>query len=801
MRRWTSLLCFVLLWGLATTTAIADDWPRFRGPAGDGVAPADDVFDGESPGLGVAWQAGLGSGYSGVSVASGKAVTMFAQDGSDWAVAFDAESGRELWRYEIGPTYKGHDGSHDGPISTPVLDGDRVYGLGPLGHLFALRLDNGEPLWATHLQEEHEAQKPYYGFSSSPLLQDGVLVLEVARGEDEDGTALAGFDPATGERLWTAGQDGVAYQSPMPITVDGRRYVLATGNEKLFGLDPKSGEILWEHPHGGDQSAMGNQTLNPVPAGDGRLLLMHQGDASKMVRLVPGEDGAVTLEDVWEDRSLRRSYNVPVYHDGHFYGYSGGFLTAVEAETGKSVWKSRQPGDGFLSLVDGHLVIVTKKGDLAVARATPDGYEEVASLPLFEGFAWTPPSFANGKIYARSHDAVAAVNVLENGMARAAAARDTVAPPAALAQLLEDLKTASNKTERVDRFVAEHGSPVVDGNRVAFLYRGEARDVGYMGDLIGDRAVEAMVRVPDTNLFYYLAEVEPNAAVSYQYVLDFDETVTDPLSDETVPVSEEDQASWLRMPEWKDPGYVSTLPEDAPRGRLESFELDSEIFDAKRQVQVWLPPDYDASDQRYPVAYVHGAKAILEFGEAEKMLDHLIGGERTSPGLVVFVHQVPPARGGEWFGPLKEGYAQSMAEELVPEIDERYRTRATRDARASVGFGFAGFGAAGAALRRPETFGRIAGQSVFMLTAQLTELTELAKAIDAEKQPEVHLAWGRYDYRSAAEGWDIREANRQLAEELREMGYTVETHQTHDGWGWPAWRTRTDDWVRAAWGE
>lgn len=797
MRLWTLTLCLALLtFGAPLLGAAPDaDWPGFRGPAGDGTAPAEGVFDADSPGLGVAWTADLGSGYSGVSVAAGKAVTMFATGGSDWVVAFDAETGQELWRSKLGPTYPGHDGSHDGPISTPRIHDGRVHALGPHGHLVALDLETGETLWQTHLPEEHQASAPYYGFATCPLIQDGVLILEVAR---EEGTALAGFDPATGERLWTAGEDGVAYQSPMPFTLGDRRLVLATGNEKLFGLDPKTGEILWDLPHGGDRSAMGAQTLNPVPAGDGKLLLMHQGDQSKMVRLAPREDGGVALEDVWEDRSLRSSYNVPVYHDGHVYGYSGGFLTAVEAETGRSVWKSRQPGDGFVSLVDGHLVIVTKRGDLAVARATPEGYQEVARLPLFEEFAWTPPSFAGAKIYARSHGAVAAVEIRQ-GRATRMATRDTVPPPAPLARLLEQLETAPDKSKLVDRFVQEHGSPVVEDDRVAFVYHGEAQDLAYVGDLTGARHEEPMTRAPGTDLFYYVARMEPNAGVSYHYVRDFEETVTDPLNPRTVAASAEDQVSWWTMPDWQRPEVPAQLPEDAPQGRMETFELESEIFESKRKIQVWLPPGYDDHPKRrYPVAYVHGAEEALELGDTRTYLDHTMGKGHASSGLVVFIHQVPPGRGSEWFGPRKEGYARSLAEELVPEIDERFRTIPRAEARTSVGMGYAGYAAVGAALRQPETFGRIAGHSVFMLTTQREELTELARSLDAD-QPEVFLVWGRYDYRTAAEGWDIRDANQQLAKDMKAAGFTVHTRQTPDGWGWPSWRTRTADWVGVAW--
>ena len=76
-----------------------------------------------------------------LAVGEGRVVAMFADGDADLLAAFDPESGDELWRYRIADTYRGHDGSHDGPISTPLMAGDRVYGLGPRGHLFAVDAD------------------------------------------------------------------------------------------------------------------------------------------------------------------------------------------------------------------------------------------------------------------------------------------------------------------------------------------------------------------------------------------------------------------------------------------------------------------------------------------------------------------------------------------------------------------------------------------------------------------------------------------------------------------------------------
>ena len=98
-------------------------------------------------GLEVIWKKSLGSGYSGISVAERRVVTMFSDGEFDNLVALDAATGQEVWRYEIAPTYVGHGGSDSGPSSTPIVDGSVVYGLGPKGELFAVSVADGIPIW------------------------------------------------------------------------------------------------------------------------------------------------------------------------------------------------------------------------------------------------------------------------------------------------------------------------------------------------------------------------------------------------------------------------------------------------------------------------------------------------------------------------------------------------------------------------------------------------------------------------------------------------------------------------------
>ena len=163
------LVVWIAALAFAAPTA-GGDWPHWRGPTQDGRAPESGLF-GDTFGLALDWSAPLGSGYSGMTVALDRVVTMYSDGEADHLAAFDVTSGEQLWRYRIDTTYKGHDGSDDGPLSTPVIDEGMVYGLGPKGKLFAVRLENGEELWSLDLGDDFGAGLPDYGYTTTPLVE------------------------------------------------------------------------------------------------------------------------------------------------------------------------------------------------------------------------------------------------------------------------------------------------------------------------------------------------------------------------------------------------------------------------------------------------------------------------------------------------------------------------------------------------------------------------------------------------------------------------------------------------------
>jgi len=777
---------------VAAPIGFAADWPGFRGQNVDARSTERELFTSRTLyGLEVEWRTPIGSGYAGAAVANGYVVTAFSDETDDVVIALDETTGKERWRFAMDKTYVGHDGSHTGPISTPLIEGDRVFALAPRGRLFALQLKTGSRIWTTDLAADHGAKKPHYGFATSPLVMDGVLV--VPTGAEEG--AIAGFDPATGKRQWAIGEDGFSYQSAIRLTLFGKRQIVLAGNKKLFGLDAGKGKTLWEYEHGGG-GPRGAGSLTPIPTGESSLFMTHKDEAATVVQLQE-EGDTVKISPVWENGSFRNSYNVPVYHDGHVYGYSSRFLTCADTKTGETKWRSRQPGDGFTIMVDGHVIIVTKKGGVHVVKADPDKYVEVAGLHVFDDLAWSPPSFANGHIIARGLKEIVRIRIAPLdavAVAKEAGADTASAGESPFDRFLNEVAAAPDRTAVVDRFMAENKSfPVVEKDHVHFVYRGPGKDLAIGSDIFGSRQERAMTRVEGTDFFYCTAPLESDARANYVFIRDFEDHLTDPLNPRKTKTSiygkEMEMSfdgstmdmSWFAMPDWTAPDFLHT-PDASRQGRLEAEKLDSKLLEAEVPFDVYLPAGYDKTQARYPVAYIHGGKMAREVGELPRALDNLIG-SKIRPIIAVFIDFQPP------FGPNK--YHEMVGEELIPLIDKQYRTQASREARASIAVGMTGASGVLCVLQNPDAFSKLGGQSPYVFDSTLEQITGVLEKYEGSPV-DVYIDWGKYDLRSTDESWDVGAYIAELADTFKKNGHKVSGGQVHDGTGWSSWSTRTD---------
>ncbi|HEX9654584.1 MAG TPA: PQQ-binding-like beta-propeller repeat protein, partial [bacterium] len=630
---WMGVGLFAFAALVMASTPSSTDWPRWRGVNADGKAFHNVLKFEADQGLKIAWKKPLGSGYSSVSVAAGRAITMFSDSTFDYIIALDANRGSEQWRFKMDSTYVGHDGSHTGPISTPVIDGDKAFALGPRGVLYALNVETGKLLWSTALVKDHKSIAPFYGYTTAPFVYREALIVQTSGAQDN---FVSSLDKNSGKVLWTSAHDTSAYQSPLVLNVAGQEQLVAIGNKKIFGFDPGTGKQLWEYDHKGEENSS-----TPLLVDGDKIFFLAKWQESQMLQVQ--KDGAqFTVRELWKNGNIKQSYNPTVFHEGHLYGYNTRFLACVNAATGETVWRSRAPGDGFLILVDGHLLIQTKDGRMHAAKATPAGYQEVASLNVFDNVVWTPPSFANGKIYVRGLHEIASVEVgkVAEVLAADVAKPATPAVPAnsRFAAFVKKVEAASDKKALVDEFMASQKQfPIVDGeDLVHFVYRGEVKDLAINGDMFNIGQEVPFNHIAGTDLYYYSLKTAADANLGYQIRRNFDETVTDPLNPHKARSFTGEQ-SVLVMPKRKVETHFDDPAEGIVRGRIDSLNFESKILGNSRKLDVYVPAGYDQSQNRYPVVYIHYGAMAKDWAKMPNTLDNLIG-KTIQPLIAVFIH-------------------------------------------------------------------------------------------------------------------------------------------------------------------
>jgi outer membrane protein assembly factor BamB/enterochelin esterase-like enzyme len=750
-------------------------WTQFRGPSAEGPSLGGDLPDG-SFGLRVEWARDLGTGYSQVWVTDDKAVTMFTSGEVDVVAAFDLAGGEELWRYTLGDKYAGHDGSTDGPLGTPTVSKGTVYALGPSGQLVALSLADGAEKWRRELTEE-DSTEPHYGYTTSPVLT-GKHVIVATGGE---GHAVTAFDRATGEPKWASGDDAVSYQTPMLVELDGRQQLIISTNHYLQGLDPASGEILWQLQH--TEGEQPDEAAHPTVLDDERFLVKY-GRGARLYRQTG--DG---VEEVWQTRAFGNTYALPVLIGDHFYGYSGSVLTCVAAETGEIVWRSRELSSFGLSAVDGMLAVVSRDGQLVLVDASPAGYREIARVPVLENGDYPIPSFADGRFVVRNLEQLAAVKVDLSLTPQVAAAEPEDRLRGEFGQWVasvEALPESERQAAVNTRLATIETTPLLgEGGLAHLIWRGEADDVGVRGELIEDGEELGLYRLEGSDLFFRSLELNPKAQYIYNFTVDFGDPRTDPDNPHSVDfgffVSSE-----LRMPEWPASPHLEPPVDEAPRGTLDRFPFRSDVLENTREIQVWRPADYGRDpERRYPMLVVNHGDNVVRGGLMPNVLDNLVG-DTVAPVIAVFVPRLDAA---EYGGPAAENYMRFLIEELLPHLDHHYLTNPTR--RAIMGPGSAGVAAVLAAFTHPDVFQRAAVQSFYAIEPTYARLPEIIPAPGAKPEL-VYVVWSRRDY-DLPDGRTAADTSQELVGWLRDADIEAIEQVTDYSPGWGGWRGQYDE--------
>ena len=285
-----------------------------------------------------------------------------------------------------------------GPRATPTLARGRVYTVGGTGVVNALNAVDGAVVWSRHVGSDTDTPLPGWGFASSPVVVDDVVIVAA------EGT-LAAYDWLTGERRWTGPKSGYSYSSPHLVTFEGIQQVLMMSDPGLVSVAVEDGTVLWKH-----QWPTGERIIQPAVTPDGDLLL--SAGNSQGVRLLEvsrGVAGWIATEH-WTSFRLKPYFSDYVVHEGHAYGFDGRILAAIDLADGQRKWKGGRYGYGqMLLLPDQDLLLVTTvDGELALVRATPDEFVELARTPGVEGKTWNHPVLIGDVLLVRNGEEMAA---------------------------------------------------------------------------------------------------------------------------------------------------------------------------------------------------------------------------------------------------------------------------------------------------------------------------------------------------------------------------------------------------------
>lgn len=391
----------------------AQDWPRWRGARLDGVSTETGLLSQwPKEGPRQLWQVPLGGGFSSMAVAGGRVVTQTKEGNDELVVAFDAATGKELWRHRYAADYGAYatfsggprPQSRTGPRATPAIDGDRVYAMGATGTLVALDARTGTEFWHRQMLKPAgegpasrnpfpPAEVPMHGITSSPLVVGDRLY--VAPG-GPGGKTLAALNKADGTVVWETLDDPVGHASPVWADINGAPQLVFLSGVAAVGLAPQDGRLLWRFPW---RTQLELNVATPIVADGHVFISSNYGKGGALIR----PTNAAEPEKVWESLSMQNHFSTSVLYNGFLYGFSTSRLRCVDFRTGDMRWDHIGFGIGSVMVADGKLIILGEYGQLALAMASPEGYTEVSRTQLFDEdtLTWTVPVVSGGRLFVR----------------------------------------------------------------------------------------------------------------------------------------------------------------------------------------------------------------------------------------------------------------------------------------------------------------------------------------------------------------------------------------------------------------
>ncbi len=382
-------------------------WDQWRGPSRDGMVRGSKWPTSlDENVLTPLWRVELDYSYSGPIVSeSAVFVTGTADKKTEVVCSLDRKTGKELWRVQWPgaisvPFFAWSNGSWI--RSTPCFDGDNLFVAGMRDVLVSLNAKTGQEQWRVDFVKEFNSPLPGFGFVSSPLLDGDSLYVQA-------GASFVKLDKKTGKIIWRVLKDeggtmGSSFSSPVFATLCGQRQLVVQTREKLAGVDPTSGTVLWEQKV---PNFRGMNILTPVVFGDGIFTSSYENKSWMFA--VSKTAGAFEVKEAWSSKAAGYM-STPVVIDGHAYLHlQNQRFTCINLTTGVRTWTSTPYGK-YASLVaqNDRILALDQKGKLLLLKANPEKFELLDERKVSDEETWAHLAVCGDELFVRELNALSA---------------------------------------------------------------------------------------------------------------------------------------------------------------------------------------------------------------------------------------------------------------------------------------------------------------------------------------------------------------------------------------------------------
>ena len=380
-------------------------WTDYRGPRRDGTyseMPLDLKWPEDGPPE--LWRQQVGGGYASMVAADSLVYTIEQRRDREVVAAYRLDNGTQAWEHSWKSRFSESMGG-DGPRATPTWSGGRLYALGANGTLVCLAAEDGTLVWERNILRDAGAANLTWGMAGAPLVVDDMVITHPG---GRNGKSVFAYDKATGEVLWSALDDKAGYASPQVATLAGQRQLLLVTGTRVLGASLEDGSELWSV---GWQTSYDANCAQPLVVDENHVFVSSgYGHGAALLR-IQALGGRLSVDEVWSNLNMKNKFNPSVLAEGTVYGLDEGILAAVDAATGERLWKRGRYRHGQLLHADGHLIVISEDGDLALVEARPDEYREIVRFESIPGKTWNVPAIAAGILLVRNQTEMVAYDL------------------------------------------------------------------------------------------------------------------------------------------------------------------------------------------------------------------------------------------------------------------------------------------------------------------------------------------------------------------------------------------------------